>query len=159
VKLNANTSYLLVSSETYGGDTWYDWNSQVTPNSSVAQSFDKLVYWYSGGGWTMSPASNLCFGPLDLIDPPHVADRAPVKSSPAQLTPTVGVGTFASPAAPVPPWIFIPASSSAPTSAAPLAADEVRAGPRRHVAQSTITRQKAVILDRLRASEDDYIRG
>jgi hypothetical protein len=75
VTLAANTSYFLVSSETYGGDVWYDWNTTVTP-TPLARSFDKLVYWYSGGGWTISAASNLCFGPLDLIDPPVSADEA-----------------------------------------------------------------------------------
>jgi hypothetical protein len=75
VTLAANTSYFLVSSETYGGDVWYDWNTTVTP-TPLARSFDKLVYWYSGGGWTISAASNLSFGPLDLIDPPVSADEA-----------------------------------------------------------------------------------
>jgi hypothetical protein len=157
VKLNANTSYLLVSSETYGGDTWYDWNSQVTPNSSVAQSFDKLVYWYSGGGWTMSPASNLCFGPLDLIDPPHVTEHAAVKLSPAQLTPTVGVVAIANTAPPPPSRISVPASSLGPTGAAPLPAHEVRAGRRHRVTRITITRRKAIILDRSRTSGGTYI--
>jgi hypothetical protein len=151
VKLNANTSYLLVSSETYGGDTWYDWNSQVKPNSPVARSFDKLVYWYSGGGWTMSPASNLSFGPLDLIDPPQVAEHAAVKLSPARPAPTVGVVADANTASQVPLRISGPDSTLAPRSAAPQPADDVRARPPLRVTQSTITRRKALILDRLRA--------
>jgi hypothetical protein len=65
--LAANTSYWLVSSETDGGDLWYDANTTVTP-TLLSRSFDKFVRWSSSGGWTLSAAANRSFGPLDLID-------------------------------------------------------------------------------------------
>jgi hypothetical protein len=157
VTLAPKTPYLLVSSETYGGDVWYDWNNTVTP-TKLAKSFDKLVYWSSSGGWTMSAASNLSFGPLDLIDPPALADEAP--QTPAQgglvapVSPTSGSRTIQGSvvaiadvvprpqAMPDSLPLFVSVSSSASTSAGPLSrplTDETRAGLRLPVADSTST--------------------
>jgi hypothetical protein len=166
VMLAANTSYFLVSSETYGGDVWYDGNTTVTA-TPLARSFDKLVSWSSAGGWNITAAPNLCFGPLDLIDPPGLADETvspalPTLMQGAMVAPPPATGgivatrggevAFAdavplTPAMPESVRVCGPVSSLAPTSAGPLwrrLADEAQASLRVAVPHSGMSHDMTI---------------
>jgi O-glycosyl hydrolase len=65
VDLAANTSYYLASSETNGGDYWFDLDSQVTLGSGV--SADGPAY-LSGGAWTAYTwLPGQTYGPVNLL--------------------------------------------------------------------------------------------
>jgi P pilus assembly chaperone PapD len=66
VTLSANTSYYLVSQETFTGDRWQDQGTVLT--TTMAASCDGPVF--SGNcssGWTFIANANRTFGPLDLL--------------------------------------------------------------------------------------------
>jgi hypothetical protein len=65
VTLAANTTYWLLSQETAGGDSWYDWDTQVT---TTGAALDNAVAWGAGlGFWnTFAVANNRAFGPVDF---------------------------------------------------------------------------------------------
>lgn len=62
--LKANTAYYMTSSETNGGDQWYDYDSVLTTTNAAsvnnAEYYD-TVNWQSAGG------SNNCYIPLNFI--------------------------------------------------------------------------------------------
>ena len=64
VVLEANKIYYLVSSETDGMDSWYDWNQAVT--SSGGLSVVSTVWSYPGGPFSLYGHSSTGFGPVGL---------------------------------------------------------------------------------------------
>ena len=64
VVLAAGTAYYLMSQETSGGDTWFDWDTAITTSSAAS---DAAVVWENGpGNWSPYTVSGRCFVPLDF---------------------------------------------------------------------------------------------
>lgn len=64
VTLSAGTTYWILSQETFGGDTWYDWNTNVT-TTGVASDIGAV--WGSGpGDWHPFSVNNCSFVPVDF---------------------------------------------------------------------------------------------
>jgi hypothetical protein len=64
VTLQANTSYLLLSQETTGGDAWYDVNTTVT--TTTAASVSSGAWGYGGGTWYTYGSAGNAYVPLDF---------------------------------------------------------------------------------------------
>ncbi len=64
VTLQANTSYLLLSQETAGGDAWYDVNTTVT--TTTAASVSSGAWGYGGGAWYTYGSAGNAYVPLDF---------------------------------------------------------------------------------------------
>ena len=64
ITLDANVSYYLVSSETAGGDTWYDMDSTVRTNSFAVDA--STVYSYTGSTYIVNGSSGHMYGPVDF---------------------------------------------------------------------------------------------
>lgn len=88
VTLSAGGSYYLVSQENYGGDSWYDSNTTVTPTS--AASVAGSVY-YANNQWNAGGGANVTFGPLNMMIVSGV-NQAPTIASPAAANPTPVTG-------------------------------------------------------------------
>lgn len=76
VALNPGSVYYLVSSETAGGDQWYDASSTLTTDNAATCLGG--VYW-DGGTWLVKGNTNNAFVPLDftyggLLDPVNVSN-------------------------------------------------------------------------------------
>jgi hypothetical protein len=64
VTLSANTSYYVVTQETNGGDTWYDYNSSVlTTNVATVTS---AVY-NSGPSYVAPGSTGQTYGPVSFL--------------------------------------------------------------------------------------------
>ncbi|MCX6927264.1 MAG: PA14 domain-containing protein, partial [Verrucomicrobia bacterium] len=64
VTLAAGTVYWVLSQETAGGDSWYDWDTQVT---TTGVGVDNAVVWGTGpGAWNTIAVTNQAFVPVDF---------------------------------------------------------------------------------------------
>jgi hypothetical protein len=64
VTLTAGTTYLVLSQETAGGDTWHDYYTTLT---TTAVAVNNAVAWGTGpGAWNTYPAGNQSFVPVDF---------------------------------------------------------------------------------------------
>jgi hypothetical protein len=64
VTLAAGTAYLLLSQETSGGDSWYDWDTTMTTTAAAA---DNAVAWGTGvGDWHTLTVANRAHGPVNF---------------------------------------------------------------------------------------------
>ncbi|MBV9743319.1 MAG: immunoglobulin domain-containing protein, partial [Acidobacteriia bacterium] len=64
VTLSSNATYYVLTQETSGGDTWYDYNTTVQTNS--AASVGGAVY-NTSGGYTVTGSAAHSYGPVDII--------------------------------------------------------------------------------------------
>ncbi|MBM3850733.1 MAG: hypothetical protein FJ396_11230 [Verrucomicrobia bacterium] len=71
VTLEANQTYDLVSSETAGGDRWYDWNQTVTATGGL--SVTSTAWSYPGGPYIRYAGGGLS---QSLVDIASVSGRA-----------------------------------------------------------------------------------
>jgi len=63
VVLNANTTYYLVSQETSGGDTWYDWDTILQTSSAAALS---NAVWANTNSYSTVGGGGHSYVPLDF---------------------------------------------------------------------------------------------
>jgi hypothetical protein len=64
VTLNANTTYFVLSQETFGGDIWYDNNTSVV---TTAVATDNAAVWGTGlGDWHPIPLANKSYVPVSF---------------------------------------------------------------------------------------------
>ncbi len=64
VTLSAGATYWLMSLETFGGDTWYDWNTTFIP-TGVA-STNALAWGTGPGDWRTAVVRNQMYGPVNF---------------------------------------------------------------------------------------------
>jgi hypothetical protein len=62
ITLSANTTYYLVSDETSGGDTWYDYGGITTTTAVTANN---SVY-FLNGQWNLTGGPNTSYVPPNL---------------------------------------------------------------------------------------------
>jgi hypothetical protein len=67
VHLTAGSSYYLLSQETSGGDSWWDWNTQVTPVSGAPVSVVGPVYQLGSQFVVVPNSSNYSYVPVNLL--------------------------------------------------------------------------------------------
>ena len=91
VTLSANTSYYVLTLETFGGDQWYDYNSTVQ-TASVA-SVTSAVYG-TGAPYTALGSSGETYGPVDFLYSMSVSNGPPVIGQQPQST-TITAGQMA----------------------------------------------------------------
>ena len=94
VTLAAGATYWVLSQETAGGDSWYDWNTKVT---TTGVATDNAVAWGTGpGAWNTFAVANQSFVPVDFKygGPPPPTNTLTVTSS----NPNSGVSVLVSPA-------------------------------------------------------------
>jgi hypothetical protein len=65
VTLSANTTYYILSEETYLGDQWYDYNTTVTTMPVAAETTS--VYSYDGATYILNGPANQSYGPVSFI--------------------------------------------------------------------------------------------
>src|SRR6185295_15511176 len=64
VTLAAGTAYLVLSEETAGGDTWYNWDTQLT---TTGVAVDNAVAWGTGpGDWYTYGVANRAHVPVNF---------------------------------------------------------------------------------------------
>ena len=64
VTLPANRTYHLVSLESAGGDTWYDYDTTVATTAAAGDT--GFVWAHPGGAWNPGGSANQALGPLSL---------------------------------------------------------------------------------------------
>ena len=64
VTLAGNTVYYLVSQETAGGDTWYDYDSRVT--TTAVATVSRAVWSVDGAAWHPSGGAGHGYVPLSF---------------------------------------------------------------------------------------------
>jgi hypothetical protein len=64
VTLSANTAYYVVTQETFGGDSWYDFNSSVQTTSAATAT--SAVY-SSGSSYVTLGSAGQTYGPVDFV--------------------------------------------------------------------------------------------
>jgi hypothetical protein len=65
VTLRAGATYYLVSHETAGADSWYDYDTRVV--TTAAASNAGTVYAFSGGDWVAGGGQGMAYGPPSLL--------------------------------------------------------------------------------------------
>ncbi len=64
VTLAAGTTYWVTSQESAGGDTWYDWDTEV---STTGVAVDNAALWaQSSGGWGTYAGAKQTYVPVDF---------------------------------------------------------------------------------------------
>jgi hypothetical protein len=64
VTLSANTAYYVVTQETSGGDSWYDYNSWVQTTS--AANMTSAVYSIGSSSYVTLGSPGQSYGPVDF---------------------------------------------------------------------------------------------
>ncbi len=94
VTLNANTSYYVITQETFGGDQWYDYNGTIVQTASVA-TVTSSVYG-TGSPYVTTGSTGQTYGPVDFLygaasGPPSITQQPQSTTVTAGQTATFSV--------------------------------------------------------------------
>ncbi len=94
VTLSANTAYYVVTQETFGGDSWYDFDSSVQTTSAATAT--SAVYSISSSSYVTLGSPGRTYGPVDLVyggtsAPPSITQQPQSQSVSPGLTATFSV--------------------------------------------------------------------
>ncbi len=94
VTLSANTAYYVVTQETFGGDSWYDFDSSVQTTSAATAT--SAVYSIISSSYVTLGSPGRTYGPVDLVyggtsAPPSITQQPQSESVSAGLTATFSV--------------------------------------------------------------------
>jgi hypothetical protein len=65
VTLAVGRTYWVLSQESAGGDSWYDWDTKLT---TTGVAVDNALAWGTGvGAWNTYAVTNQAFGPVDFV--------------------------------------------------------------------------------------------